>query len=46
MEDNIQSYRTRFFNEYDIFPDDFINKCKDNATEYINIPIEVRNNIK
>ena len=28
------------------FPDDFIKKCKDNANEAINIPIEVKNNIK
>ena len=29
-----------------IFPDDFIKQCKDNANEIINIPIEVKNNIK
>ena len=41
MEDNLQSYRTRFFNESDIFPDDFMKKIKDNTNEAINIPIKV-----
>ena len=34
-----------FFNESDIFPDGFIKKFKGNATEDINTPIEVKNNI-
>ena len=34
------------FNKSDIFPDDFIKKCKDNENEDINIPIEVKNNTK
>ena len=45
MEDNLRSCRTRFFSESDIFPDDFIKKCRDNAFGAINIPIEVKNNI-
>ena len=46
MEDNLRSYRAIFFNESDIFPDDFIKKCRDNSNEAINILIEVKNNIK
>ena len=34
-----------YFKESDIFPDDYIKKCKDNANEAINIPIEVKNNL-
>ena len=34
-----------YFNESDIFPDDK-KKCKSNANEAINIPSEVKNNIK
>ena len=45
--DNIRSYRARVFKKKsDTFPDNFIYKCKDNANEDINIPIEVKNNIK
>ena len=33
MEDNLVSYATRIFKETDIFPDDFIKECKDNANE-------------
>ena len=33
------------FNKSDIFPDDFIKKCKDNANEAISIPLELENNI-
>ena len=32
-----------FLRKSDTFPDDFIKKCKDNANEYINIPIEAKN---
>ena len=35
-----------FFDETDIFPDDFIKHCKNNANESHNIPLEVKNNIK
>ena len=35
-----------YLKESDTFPDDFIKKCKDNANYAINIPIEVKNNIK
>ena len=31
-----------YFKESDIFPDDFIKKCKDNVNEAINIQIEVK----
>ena len=34
-----------YFKEFDILPDNFIKKCKDNANEAINIPLEVKNNI-
>ena len=33
------------FKETDIFPDDFIKKCKDNANEAQFLPLEVKNNI-
>ena len=46
MEDNMQSHRTRVLKKSDTFPDNFIEKCEDNANEAINIPIEVKNNIK
>ena len=47
MEDNLRSYITWvFLKKYDTFPDDFIKKCKDNANEAHNIPLEVKNNIK
>ena len=46
MEDNLQSYTTRFFDETDIFQGDFIKHCKNNTNEDCNIPIEVKNNIK
>ena len=46
MEDHLQSYTTRFFDETDIFLDDFIKHCKNNANEAINIPIEVKNILK
>ena len=42
MEETLRSYRTRFFNKSDIFPDGFIKKYKDNANEDINIPTEVK----
>ena len=35
-----------FFEKSDIFPDYFQKKCNDNANKYINIPIEVKNNIR
>ena len=44
MEDNLRSYRTTFFEKSDIFPDGL--EKMDNANEAINIPIEVKNNIK
>ena len=34
-----------FLKKSDNFPDDFIKKCRDNANEAINIPLEVKNNI-
>ena len=34
------------FDGTDIFPDDFIKHCKNNANEAHNIPLEVKNNIK
>ena len=46
MEDYLRSYTTIFFDETDIFPDDFIKHCKNNANEAHNIPLEVKNNIK
>ena len=39
----IQQY---IFDETDIFLDDFIKHCKNNANEAHNIPLEVKNNIK
>ena len=38
----IQPY---FLKETEIFPDDFIKKCKDNANEAQFLPLEVKNNI-
>ena len=38
----IQPY---FFRKTDIFPDDFIKKCKHNANEAQFLPLEVKNNI-
>ena len=35
-----------FFNETDIFLDDFIKICKNNANEAPFLPLEVKNNIK
>ena len=35
-----------FFDETEIFPDDFIKHFKNNTNESHNIPIEVKNNIK
>ena len=32
----------QFFDETDIFPDDFINHCKNNSNEAHNISIEVK----
>ena len=46
MEDYLQSYRTIFLRETDIFPDDFIKKYKYNANEDQFLPIEVKNSIK
>ena len=47
MEENIRSYKTRVFKKKsDIFPDDFIKKCRDNANEAINIPLGVDKNHK
>ena len=46
MEENIRSYTAIFFDETDIFPDDFIKHCKNNANEAHNIPIDIKNNIK
>ena len=46
MEDNLRSYGRRLFQKIWYFPDDFIKKCKDVANEAINIPLEVKNNIK
>ena len=34
------------FDETDIFLDDFIKHCKNNANEAHNIPLEFKNNIK
>ena len=45
MEDYLQIYTTIFFDETDIFPDDFIQKCKNDANEAHNIKVEVKNNI-
>ena len=46
MEDNLRSYKTRFYYETDIFTDDFIKHCKNNANESHKKPIEVKNNIR
>ena len=46
MKDYLQSYRTIFFDETDIFMDDFIKHCKNNTNEDHNIPLEVENNMK
>ena len=35
-----------YFEESDIFPDDFIKQCKDNANEAQFVPLEIKNNIK
>ena len=35
-----------YFKESDIFPDYFIKKCKYNSNKDINIPIELKKNIK
>ena len=37
---------TDFQKKIDIFPDDFIKLCKDNANQDQFLPIEVKNNIK
>ena len=42
MEENLKSYRIILFRLIWFFPDDFIKKCKDNANEAIDIPIEVK----
>ena len=42
MEGYLQSYTTVFFKETDIFLDDFIKKCKDNANEAQFEPLEVK----
>ena len=39
----IQQY---FFDETNIFPDDFIKQCKNNTNEAHNIPLKVKNYIK
>ena len=42
MDYNLRSYRrSLIFEESDIFPDDYIKKCKDNANEARSIPLEV-----
>ena len=46
MEENIRSYRTRVFKRNLVFSRWLYKKCKDNENEDINIPIEVKNNIK
>ena len=46
MQDYLKRYTTRFFDETDISPDDYIKHCKNNANEAHNIPLEVKNNIK
>ena len=46
MEGKIRIIEESYFEDYDIIPDDFIKKCKDNSNEAINIPIQVKNNIK
>ena len=46
MEDNLRSYTTICFDETDIFLDDFIKNCKNNANEAHNIPLEAKNNKK
>ena len=46
MEEYLRSYTTRFLKETDIFPDDFIKKCKNDANEAQFLPPEVKNNIK
>ena len=35
-----------YFKEYEMFPDDFMQQCKDNAHEAQFIPLEIKNNIK
>ena len=35
-----------YFEESDIFPNDFIKKCKDNSNEAQFVPLDVKNNIK
>ena len=42
MEDYLRSYTTLFFDETEIFPDDSIKHCKNNANEAHNIPLEVK----
>ena len=42
MEDYLRSYTTIFFDETDIFPDDFIKHCKNNANEAYNITLGVK----
>ena len=46
MEVNRWSYRTRVFEKSDAFPDDLKTKYKDNANKTINIPIELKDNMK
>ena len=46
MEENIRSYTTRVFQKTDIFPDDFIKHCRDNANEAQCLPLEFKNNMK
>ena len=42
MEDNLRSYTTQFFDETDIYPDDFIKHCKNNTNDANNISMEVK----
>ena len=46
MEDYLRSYTIICFDETDIFPDNFIKHCNNNANESHNISLEVKNNIK
>ena len=46
MEGKIRIIEESYFEDYDIIPDDFIKKCKDNSNEAQFLPIEVKNNMK
>ena len=46
MEENLRSYATRFFDDTEIFLDDFIKHCNNNVNEAHNIPMDVKNSIK